>query len=203
MQFYLVVPLLIHLIKKLNIIILTISILTVSVFASFSTQSITQSVMPYLIFFFIGMLIWETKPVTSTKTLINSFIVIIGVIIIHYSVPFLRDAIFIKKTIVGNINYVFYFYNLLPLLFIPMIIFSLNQKSDVADRRLGDLSYTVYLFHWLPFCIYSYYFSNNFLELRLIAFGGYILILSVGSYLIYNLFEKKLELWRKNLFVKN
>lgn len=202
MQFYLLVPLFIYLIKKMNTIIFTLLIALISIVANQSFQFISLSLAPYLIFFIIGMLIWLKKPIVSKGQLIFSLTIILITIGIHYSIPFLKNAIFFRQTIIGGINYMTYFSNILPLLFIPLIIFGLNQKSDDADRRLGDLSYTIYLFHWLPFCIYSYYFANSFLTLRAIAFIVYLVVLAAGSYLIYFTFEKKIEIWRKIILNK-
>lgn len=202
MQFYFLAPLFIYLIRKINIKLFIIVILLISIFANFSHRIISLSVIPHLIFFVIGMTIWLYKPVISKKFLYISLFIIFLVIGIHYVVPFLRDAIFMKQTFIGSTNYMFFFYSLLPLFFIPLIIYGLAQKSDNFDRSLGDLSYTVYLFHWIPFSVYNYYFAESAVGIRLIGFISYLIILSIGSWAVYVLFEKKVEVLRKKILRK-
>lgn len=203
MQFYLLAPFLIYLIRKVDGKLFFIVLFLTSLVASFSgIDLISLTVIPYLIYFVIGMLIWLYKPLVSNKLLITNLILISLVISTHYLSPYLRYAIFVKDTMIGSVNYIYYFSNILPFLFIPLIIFCLAKKSDKKDRSLGDLSYTIYLFHWIPFSIYNNFFSNSPNSIRIPAFISYLIILILGSWVIYIFFEKRVEIFRKMVLGK-
>ena len=203
MQFYVVAPILIYLVRKLDSRLFFAILFLLSLAASFSAiDLISLTVIPYLIYFAIGMLIWLYKPMVSNKLLIISLILIALVISTHYLLPYLRHAILIKDTMIGNVKYIYYFSSILPFLFIPLIIFSLAQKSDKTDRNLGDLSFTIYLFHWIPFSIYNDFFSGSPNNIRVPAFIAYLIILILGSWVIYIFFEKRVEIFRKMILGK-
>lgn len=199
-QYYILAPFAIILLKEINIKLISIFVFAISLFGMISSnQIINNSVIPYLAYFLSGMLIWHCKPLVNTKTLnINIWLTLV-IVAAHYCIPFLQRAIFERDVWFGNVNYLDVFSRTLPLLCIPMIIFSLNLKSDTKDRRLGDLSYTIYLFHWIPFSIYNYFFATKQFSIRFPAFLLYLVVLSISCLGVYFLFEKKIESIRKSI----
>ncbi len=79
-------------------------------------------------------------------------------------------------------------------LFAPFAMYGVHQKSSPFDRKLGDLAYVVYLFHWIPLEVIMEGFERMIpFPLRLVLF---LVAVTVGSSLLYLLVDRPSEGFR-------
>ncbi len=200
MQFYIIAPLIILLIKRVNTAMLFIITLAVSIYFMFNYSSKFSQVLDYLIYFLIGMLIYFKALKISRHLVLYSLFFILGILLISYVVPSFRFSLLYRPEGTGTYSYSFIFNKVMPFFFIPFIIHNLSQKSDKLDRDFGDLSYTIYLVHWIVFSVYYKAFPEAGFNLeKLIAFGISLVIIVLLSLVIYYFFEKKVEVLRKKI----
>lgn len=201
MQFYLIAPVLIVILRRLPTLWSLVILGAVSLFFHvFPFNKSNETVLPYLINFGIGMLIF-LKKVRVTKSLVQWSLILIGAVIaVSVGSPELRQALFYHETTSLGFNYYQLFNIALPFLLVPYITHNLRQKSSKLDRQLGDLSYTVYLFHWIALSFYfAAYGTSSYSIVKLIALSWSLIGVIIGSLLIYYLFEKPIEAWRRRL----
>uniref|UniRef100_A0A7V5CTV6 Acyltransferase 3 domain-containing protein n=1 Tax=Acidobacterium capsulatum TaxID=33075 RepID=A0A7V5CTV6_9BACT len=79
---------------------------------------------------------------------------------------------------------------ILALIALPLALFTTRQKSDGKDSVFGELSYIVYLLHWI--------FIENFrppksYALRAVEEGVMVLVVVAISYVILRLFDKPMN----------
>jgi peptidoglycan/LPS O-acetylase OafA/YrhL len=201
MQFYIIAPVIILLIRKMNSILLFVLMLSVSVFFTFNdSYKFNETVLAYLVYFLIGMLIYFKAAKVSRRLLYISLLCIVAVILVSYGVPSLRFALLYRQEVSGSYGYYQFFNQVMPFLFIPFIIHNLSQKSDTMDRHFGDFSYTIYLVHWIVFSVYfRAYPGGGVTKDKLIGFGITMTAVIVLSLVIYYFFEKRVETLRKKL----
>ncbi len=201
MQFYIIAPLIILLIRKMNTALLFIIVLAASVYFTFNkSYKFNETVLSYLIYFLIGMLIYFKALKVSRQWVLISVMAILGIILVSYSVHSLRFALLYHQETPGNYGYYDLFNQVMPFFFIPFIIHNLSQKSDKMDRHFGDFSYTIYLVHWIVFSVYYKAFTDGGVtKEKLIGFAITMVAVVVLSLIIYYFFEKRVEALRKKL----
>ena len=161
MQFYIIVPLLCLLIskfKKINTLLLVSFLIWINYcFAIIDIKMpIKQTVLPFLFYFLLGAKLYLSPNIFSKKQVYISLFLFVGVVMMHYFLPDLRLKVIGKNDLVyfEQINL------LLPLLLLPFISYNLKVVSDQKDRYYGNLSYTVYLFHWFLIIPYNYFMEQ-------------------------------------------
>jgi len=201
MQFYLVVPFIMWLVLKVNWKILFVILLLVSTYFSYHKMyKLDESVLAYLVYFFMGMIIYLKSMIVSKKQVLIGLACAAVFILFSYGLPSLRTDLLYKKETFAGISYYDIFNQVLPFFFVPFIIHNLSQKSDKRDRHFGDFSYTLYLVHWIIFSIYYVQYTDaGVTRSKLIGFGITIGATLLVSLLIYLFFEKKVEILRRKL----
>lgn len=155
MQFYLVAPLLVTAIAwaSLRSTIVAISMTIVWSLARLATVEgfLTPHLDIYLSFFLIGSVCaakrWQPKP-RAVQFSLYAVLLILAVIL---SIPSLRaiywlpgsDIVSSARNLQGPLNVA------LILLAFPFTMSTVGKASTEWDRWCGDLSYPLYLFHWL------------------------------------------------------
>ena len=201
MQFYIIAPLIILLIRKVNTVLLFIIMLAASVYFTFDkSYKFNETVLSYLVYFLIGMLIYFKSLKVSRQLVLISVACILAIVLFSYGIPSLRFALLYHQENSGGYNYYDLFNQVMPFFFIPFIIHNLSQKSDKMDRHFGDFSYTLYLVHWIVFSIYyKAYTDGGITKEKLIGFGITMIVVVLLSLIIYYFFEKRVEAFRKKL----
>jgi peptidoglycan/LPS O-acetylase OafA/YrhL len=137
----------------------------------------------------IGVMLYIKPDFFSKNSVYISLLLCVGIVLLHYFIPDLRLKVIDKN----DVDYFEQLNLLLPLLLVPFISYNLKVKSDKKDRQYGNLSYTVYLVHWLLIIPYNHFFSHLGLTQRLPFALLYILATLVVSNYILKYFELPLQ----------
>lgn len=194
LQFYLLFPLLLYWFKANKILLLAISGAVTCMLSVWAPQSIAaQSVCLYIFFFLIGVYICTNGISFSTRTEgICNFLFLI-ILVIHYLVPSLRVL-----TVGGlNSSYNEYLNELLPLLLIPLLSNCVRNKSSKMDRTLGNLSFILYLCHWVLLKPYLFYTDHLSSYRKMLGAAFYLIATVVVSYIIYTIYDKPIDSLRR------
>jgi peptidoglycan/LPS O-acetylase OafA/YrhL len=194
MQFYIIVPVIWLIISKLKMttlfLFLAFLIWFNFCFNIFEIGTVYKhKVMPFLFYFILGAKLYLNPDLFSKKQVNIGVLLFIIIIVLHYIFPTLRVKV-IEKT---DLIYFEQINLLLPLLLLPFISYNLKVKSDKKDRMYGNLSYTIYLFHWVLIVPYNYYFSNLGFAQRMPFALIYILATVVISNYILKYFEVPIQ----------
>ena len=146
MQFYLVAPLLALLARRAGVAVLLIAgALGSAIGASWSAA---PTLPPYLLFFAIGMAAARADWQPSARTAAISSGAVIAVVAVFWLSP-------LRPMLIGGAHPLPAFrYNGalnvgLALLSVPFAVFTTNRRGDADDHMMADLSYLIYLFHWV------------------------------------------------------
>jgi peptidoglycan/LPS O-acetylase OafA/YrhL len=90
----------------------------------------------------------------------------------------------------------------LALSIIPLVAASVRQESGKIDRFLGNLSYDVYLFHWVMLIPYNYYVSHLPFKQRLPYFFIYLCLTLLGAALLNKCIDAPIEALRSRWLKK-
>jgi peptidoglycan/LPS O-acetylase OafA/YrhL len=194
LQFYLVYPLLFIFISKYNSRVLFVfSFITIILSLFFPFSFISKTLFYYVAFFVIGMLIYLNKIEFSRKAEILCSSLFVLILIVNYIFPELR-----KITMFNNESpYNRHLNEILPLLLIPLISNSVKNKSSKFDRVLGDMSFVIYLCHWMLIVPYNYYIKGLTVTQRIPYSLIYVVITLIVSYLFYKYYDKPIDSLRR------
>jgi peptidoglycan/LPS O-acetylase OafA/YrhL len=193
-QLYLVFPLLVYLIRKTgNSLLFSLSLLFVSlvIYLYFKDQ-VQFTLLSYLFLFLFGSLAYMyriTFPPVVEKLSAAVFLLILGS---QYLVPSLHHH-FMEEN-----SYYYFFMTLVLIIFAtPVLINSVHAPTNGKDKAFGELSYIVYLSHWVwiqPY--YAYVWSNPSAfsnGTKLMYAGGVLLLTGVSSWLAYQYVDRRFE----------
>ncbi|RKS13304.1 acyltransferase [Flavobacterium sp. 120] len=206
MQFYILIPLLWILllkIEKFGIILLVL--LSGLIWLNFSFHlidtgiNIKPTVLPYLFYFALGIVLYLIPNIFSKKQVVSGMFMLVSIVIIHYVVPALRLKVIGKN----DVDYFEQINLLLPLLIVPFISFNLKVKSNQRDRYYGNLSYAIYLCHWVLIIPYNYYIENLSFTNRIPYAFLYLVLTLLTSHCILLYFEAPIQDKVKFFFNKN
>jgi peptidoglycan/LPS O-acetylase OafA/YrhL len=132
-------------------------------------------------FFLAGVLAFalEWKPSRSLACL--SLLALVGMVVVGYFSSHLNPLIYEQSHATTGPNSVSVFAAINAVIFLPFAIHSVHQVTAKSDRFIGNLAYPVYLFHWIPVSMGTFFVDLPF-SVRVIE----ILILSIGSAWILN-----------------
>lgn len=205
MQFYLLIPLFIWMVKHINkYIIIMICCLLIVIVKFINLNIVHGSVPAYLLYFILGMFIYQYKPVISKWFLNLSVWLIMVVLLVHYAIPSVRANWFNEGFELFNMPYRTLFDAFFPILFVPYIAYSLLKitkldKKDTLDHTFGNLSYPIYLVHWIPLILIRHNYPDLNVWVSLIV---YLMVVMIAALLIYFGFEVHVEKLRKRLIKK-
>jgi peptidoglycan/LPS O-acetylase OafA/YrhL len=189
MQYYLIAPLLALLATRWSARLLIIVALALSALFAWLTPGY-YIVPKYMIFFMTGLIAARINWCPSKKVAALSASSVVGLVIFVLVSPW-RDVL------VGGSNpgplhvHAPAFNVLLGLLTIPFAIYTTTRRSDAADRMMADLSYIIYLLHWVAM---QWLFSINgsFLQRLEVAATSFVLV-PLGSWLIWRFYDQPLN----------
>lgn len=160
----------------------------------------------FYILFAFGMLIenfFDNKYLNSNKTLffiLSVFLLFFIMLFNDYSILF-NDSSYIPRQFVYILNLQFpriFIWGIVSGVFIvTFCIFFKTKKEIYWLKKLGDISYSVYLVHTVLYIIKN---SFRVLDNKIFTFILFILIIPI-SILTYNLIEVKFTSWLKNRLV--
>ena len=121
-------------------------------------------------------------------------------IFLSYAIPVFKKSLIYKTLLFNAIDYYSVFNYTPPFLLVPFITHNLQQNSDAMDRHLGDFSCSIYLVYWVVFTAYfQLYKEGGFSSAKLIGFGITLLVVFLLGFIVYFLFQKWVEKFRKKL----
>ncbi len=182
MQYYLLAPVLLVALRKRPLIMA--SLLVVLGCAS-SVIYNNALITTYLPMFLIGMLVaLHPEYLASRKKIIGSVVLVITIFLFFTIIPDLRKVLFGG----AHPHDLFAFNDLLnvsiALAAMPFAMSTVVHKSSKLDKLFSDLSYSVYLFHWIPILIVAYYFpwlTNQAFAVRAVEVAGILVFTYVAS----------------------
>jgi peptidoglycan/LPS O-acetylase OafA/YrhL len=158
MQYYLVAPLLLAALKRKPIIVV---FLTIAASVAFTVLHGHPTLAAYIPCFLAGMLAARYPTFASSKRyVIGSAVATIAVIATPLLVPELRSLL-----LGGAHPGPFYQYNellnvVVTLTCLPFALSTVKNRSGKTDQLMADLSYSVYLFHWIPHQLVDQYWPG-------------------------------------------
>ena len=195
LQFYLLFPLILILMKSRSnrIICIAMSVLISFFLTVFCPGSfLSGTILKYLIYFLIGVTIFkdDIKFTRTTEMIFNCIFLL--VLIVFYSFPHLYSLV--KE---GNTKYNEYFNLLSSFLLIPFLSNSVRRVSNNTDVLFGGVSYVLYLCHWMFIVPYNYYIAGIGGIIRLPFTIGFLLITYAFAFIIYLYFDNPIDKRRK------
>lgn len=196
LQFYLVFPILFFFLMRFRTAVVCVILLILELVLSTVFYSVFAfSFLPALHFFLIGIMIYifDWKP--SRIWVICSALLFMVFLAFNYLHPELQANMFKsnRDLLLMGINYHWLFSTLLALCIVPLVAANVRQKSDKTDRFLGNVSYDVYLFHWVMLIPYNYYVSHLPFAQRLPYFFIYLCLTLLGAGLLNKLIDTPVE----------
>jgi len=192
MQFYLLFPLLFY-ISRNNykvLIWLFFVMMAVSFYlcAGYNTYWVNNSLPTYLYFFVLGMIIFFKKwrfNANSEKICLAIFVILVG---LQYIIPYSQTHY--KQ--IGSMYYVTLSL-VLVLLAVPTLANSVQVLSDKRDKFWGELSFLIYLGHWVLIRPYGV-LSQNASSIMHVLYTALYLLCTMGlATAIYWLVDRPIE----------
>lgn len=202
LQFYILLPLIIYLIFRIKhgINILLVICFVLFVLTNYIPITYSKStIIHYLLLFVLGISVYLKKWLPNIKLVYSSLILFFLIVLLHYIVP----DLYLKTVEDKGSSYNFSLSMVLAIIFLPIVAYNVQVKSSKNDIILGNMSYIMYLFHWVFMFPYSYYFAEMPFKQRLPYTFGYLIVVVLVSYFIYILYDKPIEEWRKNIISKS
>jgi peptidoglycan/LPS O-acetylase OafA/YrhL len=157
-----------------------------------------NSFLPAIHFFMIGMLLCITDFKPSKPLLAISFFLFLSLLGLNYLHPVLRANMFKsnRDLIWMGMNYHWLFSTVLTFSIIPIVAFNVQQKSSKRDRFFGNVSYDIYLFHWVLLIPYNYFFAQLPFVQRLPFFLLFLCLTIAGGVLLNKFIDRPIEDFR-------
>jgi len=196
-QFYVLFPLVILFMgKKANriMMLLALALLAIIVETVFKGSFLHGTVLPYLVYFAIGISLNKDKVVFTKGTQLVCNLLFVAVLLVHCLSPKLFQLVKDSET-----SYHLHFSQLASLLLIPLLASSVRVKSNKLDRSLGDMSYVLYLSHWVWFIPYNHYIQNLTTVQRLPYMAAYLLLTFAMAFFFYRYYDRPIEERRRRL----
>ncbi len=193
-QFYLIFPLFAYIISKMKnslAIILTFLLTSLGAYLYFKDQ-VEFNASPYIYLFLFGALVYKYKIKFTPKIEKLSAILFLLLLGSQYLVPQLHKHFMEEKS--------FYYFSVTLILIIsviPILINSVYVPTNSRDKILGELSYIIYLSHWVwiqPY--YAIVWSHpadysNFTKLTYAT--GVLILTAASSYLAFLYIDRPIE----------
>lgn len=155
-QFYLVAPLLLVMLKYKPA---TVFLLLAAAGAAFTTLYGHPTLAAYVPCFMVGMLAAQFPALASRRRFVNaSLAATIALIATPLIVPAWRSLLLGSGDPGPLYRYNELFNVIVTLACLPFALSTVNNRSGKADQLMADLSFSVYLFHWIPHELVNQYF---------------------------------------------
>jgi peptidoglycan/LPS O-acetylase OafA/YrhL len=200
MQFYLVFPLLIYFLrnKKQWLIAVTTLFFLTAVFILVSHQTyLSKTVLNYLFLFFTGVIIYyfNIKPGKVVERV--SLLILMGIFAAHLLVPYL-----LAKARDNSGEYYEVLSLVMILMAVPALINSVHNQTNKFDKFLGEMSFTIYLSHWVWIVPYNALILNASKAARVPYVASFLVITLLSSYIVYLFIDRPSEKLRHNWIKK-
>ncbi len=201
MQFYLLFPLIFAAVVARNRLAMTCVILClISLTWLLGYQ---HSLMVYAVFFLIGIAVSQTNWQSSPATLVVSSLLLAGLIAGAFVMPSTRSSLMADGsiTIAGhNVTRVLDVF--LTLLTIPFVSVNVRVKETKWGYHAGNLSFPIYLIHWVLLAPYVAWYGQLPGRERLPYLIGYVALSFAVSVLIYVVIDRPIDRWRRNFVAR-
>lgn len=195
LQFYLLFPLIYSFIKKdrtyIYMLLGIFSILALYCM-TIDVSYILKTSLPYLYLFLIGVAIKIYKVSPGQNIYRSSIIVLILIVAVQYGIPSLR-SLYRDETSV--------YYQLLSLVMtliaIPILIKSIETRTDANDKFLGEFSFMIYLSHWIWLLPYNMLVSGASGLTKIAYVAVFFMFTGISSYLVYLFVDRPSEKLRQ------
>lgn len=200
LQFYLLFPLLFYFLrdKKQFVYLLTGVFFLVSCAILINNQAnLSETVLYYLFLFLIGFIIYFNKIRLSKKSEIIGLSILFLIFVAHLIIPSLRSKILENQS--GYFKVVS-----LVMIFaaIPALINSVHNQTNKFDKFLGEMSFMIYLSHWVWIIPYNLLITNIDKPSRIPYVLGFLGVTMLSSYLVYKFVDRPSERLRHSWIKK-
>ncbi len=159
----------------------------------------------YAWLFVIGVVTYLNRWIPSLRSQWLSLASLIALVSVTLLIPSTRELVWRTGSSTASIWpwKISLFAFVLALLGIPLAISTVFRKSSAWDRWLGDLSYPLYLFHWIP---REWYYSQ--VDWNLPASRNILLLLAnfaiavVGAVALLHLVDRPCQHFRSRWFIR-
>jgi len=192
MQFYILFPLLFYIgyknYKRLNYIFLATLLSFVYVSVCYSNLWVKNSMLVYLYLFVFGMIIYfrklQFKSITEKICIIIALIITALQYVFPYSIHHYKDE--------ASVYYIMLSFVLVAL-FVPTLANSVRRTSDKNDRFWGEMSFLVYLSHWVWIKPYGFFSEGTSTLVHTIYLLLFFAVTFLSSLIIYKLIDRPME----------
>ncbi len=191
MQFYLLFPLIAYIIgrnKKLLYFFTMIFFIIAILIMTFNNLILFNTSLTYLYLFFIGIVMYHYNIYPGIKCEKISLVILFTIIIIQYIIPAL--APYYRN---GESKYYTILSVLLILFAIPSLINSVHRVSNERDRFLGEMSFLIYLSHWVWIGPYNIIIRNGSKFSRIPYVFAFLFVTFLSAYLVYRFIDRPSE----------
>ena len=188
-QFYLIAPLLIALLARRPWILM----LCATTSLGFLSLGIDRTLVPYLAFFALGVVVaqrdWRPRPRVAVGSLIGTLAIGSAILASPW-----RDLILggSHPTAMHGFNGIACV--ALALALAPWAIHTTKQGDTALDGMLGDLSFILYLLHWPILGLIAT--GDGSVPHRVAATGLCLLVTLLASLLVWRLYDRPINAWR-------
>lgn len=192
LEFYLLFPILFYIsrnnYKVLKWLFILFLALSFYLCASCNSAWINNSLLTYLYLFILGMMIFHYQISFKAKTekvCLCIFAIVVGIqYVIPYAVQHFKSTNSMYYTVISFV---------LVMLAVPVLANSVRIYSDKRDKFWGELSFMVYLSHWVWIRPYGLLTQNISMPIHLI-YAVLFLTLTMGlALIIYWLVDRPME----------
>ncbi|WP_395398021.1 acyltransferase [Novosphingobium sp. BL-8A] len=191
MQFYMIAPLLSVLIAFPRQRSVVLAIAAGSSLAIGLLAPDMQAILPkYMVFFVLGMICAEQDWRPSGRAAALSAGVLVAVVLVTLIAPW--RGIMIRGAAPADLyNFNPLFNVALSFACLPLAIYTTSLKSDGTDRMMGDMSYIIYLLHWVT----TPWFGSiqGPFAARLAVAGASFALVPCGAWLIWKFWDRPIN----------
>ena len=191
MQFYLIFPLIAYFIKKNKSILSfapAVFFLVAMFIIGFNHSFLLNTSLTYLYLFFIGIIVYQYKLHPGIKIEKVSLGIFIAIILSQYLIPSL--APYYRN---GYSKYYTFLSLTLILFAIPSLINSVYRASNEKDKFFGEMSFLIYLSHWVWIGPYNILIQNGTKFARIPYIFGFLFVTFLSAYIVYKFIDRPSE----------
>ncbi len=185
MQFYLLFPLFFYLFRKQTIMLWILTGLSflgaLSIWFFFGGGALDHTILSYLFLFLTGVLVYQAD-IRFPKTIQRVSLPLLGMCLI---LQWVMHTNRFSNNIMTIINLV---------CALPILMGSVRVKSNTRDKFYGELSYLVYLSHWVWIIPYNMAIASLHNKIgRLPYIAGFLVATILSSLAVYYWLDRKSE----------
>ena len=195
LQFYLLYPFIAFIARKNKQLLVAATLFFFLIFLCIfycDNDAFEFSSLSYMFLFLIGVIVYYYQIKFSDQSKRISLIIFIAVFAIQYMIPSV-------KILCLDVHSKYYTLMSIGLIIIsiPFVISSVYNSTNDTDKFWGEMSFIIYLCHWIWLIPYYKYTSSS---IGIITKGSYalifIIVTSISSFFIYKFIDRKFEHWR-------